>query len=138
MSTQVNLCKSKLRSSDLDVGKEDQVRRRLGQWARPIAGLLALTLALAVVAPAGAADAARPQPTLAASAKAAAASLALPGAAPRAQAKPTPAAQTNSGSSKGFFSTTTGKAALVLMAAGTSFMVYSAFHDNNAVHSQFR
>jgi hypothetical protein len=113
------------------------VRRRFGSWARPIAGLLALTLALAIAGPASAAEpaskVARPQ-TLAASAKAHVAALPMPAAQAKAQASP--AATTST--SKGFFSTGAGKAAIVLMAAGTGFMVYSAFHDNNPVHSQFR
>ena len=114
------------------------MRRRFGSWARPMAGLLALTLALAIAGPASAAEPAskiaRPQ-TLTASARASVA--ALPMSAAQAQAKATPAPATTSGS-KGFFSTGAGKAAIVLMAAGTGFMVYSAFHDNNPVHSQFR
>jgi hypothetical protein len=101
---------------------------------------LALTLALAVATPVAAADATRPvaqKQTLAASAQATVAGLALPAAQMKAQTKATPATSTTTGS-KGFFSTGAGKAAIVLMAAGTGFMVYSAFHDNNAVHSQFR
>ena len=39
---------------------------------------------------------------------------------------------------KGFFGTSAGKLALVVMAAGTGFMVYSAFSDNDPVPSQFR
>jgi hypothetical protein len=112
------------------------VRQRFGSWARPMAGLLALALALAIAGPASAAEpaskVARPQ-TLTASAKASVAALPMPAA----QAKAAPAPTTTSGS-KGFFSTGAGKAAIVLMAAGTGFMVYSAFHDNNPVHSQFR
>jgi hypothetical protein len=78
---------------------------------------------------------ARPQ-TLTASAKASVAALPLPAAdQAKAQAAPAPTTTTTS---KGFFGTGAGKAAIVLMAAGTGFMVYSAFHDNNPVHSQFR
>jgi hypothetical protein len=121
-------------------GKEDEVRRRFGSWARPIAGLVALTLGLAVAAPSVAAEVKQPvaqKQSLTASAKAKVAALALPGAAQtRAQATATPSAPATA--SKGFFSTGAGRAALVLMAAGTGFMVYSAFHDNNPVHSQFR
>jgi len=113
------------------------VRRRFGTWARPIAGLLTLTLALAVTAPAAAAEATAPaaQP-LAASARATVAALPLPAG---AQAQATPAAPTTSTTgSKSFFKTGAGRLALVLMAAGTGFMVYSAFSDNDPVKSQFR
>ncbi len=113
------------------------MRRRFGTWARPIAGLLTLTLALAVTAPAAAAEATAPaaQP-LAASAKATVAALPLPAG---AQAQATPAAPTTSTTgSKSFFKTGAGRLALVLMAAGTGFMVYSAFSDNDPVKSQFR
>jgi len=118
------------------------VRRRFGSWARPLSGLVALTLALAVTAPVTAAEAAppvaQPHKTLAASAQATVAALPLPAVAHmKAQTNAAPAASTATGS-KGFFSTGAGKAALVLMAAGTGFMVYSAFHDNNPVQSQFR
>ena len=114
------------------------MRRRFGTWARPIAGLLTLTLALAVTAPAAAAEVTAPaaQPTLAASAKATVAALPLPAG---AQAQATPAAPTTSTTgSKSFFKTGAGRLALVLMAAGTGFMVYSAFSDNDPVKSQFR
>lgn len=113
------------------------MRRRFGTWARPIAGLLTLTLALAVTAPAAAAEATAPaaQP-LAASARATVAALPLPAG---AQAQATPAAPTTSTTgSKSFFKTGAGRLALVLMAAGTGFMVYSAFSDNDPVKSQFR
>ena len=39
---------------------------------------------------------------------------------------------------KGFFGTTAGRVALVVMAAGTGYMVYSAFKDNDPVKSVFR
>lgn len=119
--------------------KEDEVRRRFGSWARPIAGLVTLTLALAVAAPVAAAEASAPvaQPqTLAASAKATVAALPIPAS---VQAQAAPVAQTTSTTgSKSFFKTGAGRLALVLMAAGTGFMVYSAFTDNDPVKSQFR
>jgi hypothetical protein len=98
-----------------------------------------LTLALAVTAPVAAAEAsapvAQPQP-LAASAKATVAAMPIPAA---MQAPAAPVAETDSTTeSTGFFKTGAGKVALVLMAAGTSFMVYSAFKDNDPVKSQFR
>ena len=60
-------------------------------------------------------------------------------------AKPLPAAQAAPGTPattavdhKGFFGTTAGRIALVVMAAGTSYMVYSAFKDNDPVKSVWR
>jgi len=120
-------------------GKEDEVRRPLGSWARHIAALLALTLVLAGSAPVAAAEpeAKAPvtasQPTLLATANATVAAKPLP-ANVAAQATPAPAATGD----KGFFGTTAGKVALVVMAAGTGYMVYSAFKDNDPVKSVFR
>lgn len=117
------------------------MRRRLGSWGRPTAGLLALTLALAGAAPAAASEAtptAAKSTTLAASAHAAVAVKPLPAG---ALAQAAPSGQSGSSpdlGSKGFFKTPAGKVALVLMAAGTGFMVYSAFKDNDPVASQFR
>lgn len=118
------------------------MRRRLGSWARPVAGLVALTLALALAAPAAATEVAaavaQPAP-LAAAANAAVAARPLPAA---ALAQAAPSGQTGSGSSdlesKSFFKTPAGRISLVLMLAGTSYMVYSAFKDNDPVKSQFR
>jgi hypothetical protein len=116
------------------------VRRRLESWARPIAGLLALTLALAGAAPVAATEAtpevARPT-TLAASANATVAAMPITAGA-LAQATPAAQASATTDSGKGFFKTGPGKIALVLMLAGTSYMVYSAFKDNDPVVSQFR
>ena len=134
------LCICLKRSSPLDEsGKEDEVRRPLGSWARPITALLALTLVLAGSAPVAAAEpeakgaAPASQPTLLATANATVAAKPLP-ANVAAQATPAPAATGD----KGFFGTTAGKVALVMMAAGTGFMVYSAFKDNDPVKSVFR
>jgi hypothetical protein len=114
------------------------VRRPLGSWARPIAALLALTVVLAGSAPVAAAEArgAAPasKPTLLAAANAAVATKALPaGVSAQMAAAPAPSTE-----HKGFFGTTAGKLALVAMVAGTSYMVYSAFKDNDPVHSVFR
>lgn len=114
------------------------MRRRLGSWARPVAGLLALTLALAGAAPTtvAAEEGATPlaQPTLLASANAAVAAKPLPSG---ALAQTAPAAASTD-SSRGFFGTTAGKVAIVVMAIGTGYMVYSAFKDNDPVKSVFR
>jgi hypothetical protein len=120
--------------------RRDEVRRRLGSWARPTAGLLALTLAIAGAAPVAASEAAPQlaQPTtLAASVSVTVAAMPIT---PSALAQAAPAAQAGAttDSGKGFFKTGAGKVALVLMLAGTSYMVYSGFKDNDPVHSQFR
>ena len=116
------------------------MRRGLGSWARPLAGLLALTLCVAVSAPVAASEAtpqvARPT-SLAASANATVAAMPI---STSVLAQATPAAQANAttDSGKSFFKTGAGKAALVLMLAGTGYMVYSAVKDNDPVKSQFR
>ena len=117
------------------------MKRRVRSWVRPIAGLLALTLVLAGGAPLATAsenEIASPvaqATTLRASAKAAVSARPLPSGA-LAQATSTSAPAPDSG--KGFFSTTAGRLALVGMAAGTGYMVYSAFKDNDPVASVFR
>lgn len=114
------------------------MRRTSVSWARPVAGSLVLLVAFALAAPPVSAmdPAAPPAPrTLAATASAKVA--ALP-AAPRTlnQAAPLPSAP--KGEQKGFFKKPAGVAAIVLMTLGTGYMTYSAFHDNNAVHSPLR
>ena len=112
---------------------------RRTSWARPLAGALVLLLGLTfVAAPAVAAaekQAAPAKPTLAASASAKIAAMKL---SPRAltQVGAAPSAPKSEG--KSFFKSPAGGAALVLMTAGTGYMVYSAFHDNDPVHSPFR
>lgn len=120
-------------------GEEDEVNR-MSFWARSIAGLLVLALCLAGAAPiASAAEnetASNPLAgaTLRASAEAAVSAKPLPRG---ALAQAAPAAPAPDGG-KGFFSTTAGRLALVVMAAGTGYMVYSAFKDNDPVASVFR
>jgi hypothetical protein len=120
--------------------KEDEVRRRLGSWAKPIAGLLALTFGVAVSAPVAASEAtpqlAQPT-TLAASVSATVAAMPITTSV-LAQATPAAPASAATDSGKSFFKTPAGRISLVLMLAGTSYMVYSAFKDNDPVHSQFR
>jgi hypothetical protein len=116
------------------------VKRRLGSWARPIAGLLVLTLGLVTAAPAVAAEPApAPQPlTLVAAASATVAAMPIPAG---ALAQATPATQKSQGAdlgSKSFWKTTPGVLALAVMAGGTGYMVYSAFKDNDPVKSQWR
>jgi len=109
---------------------------RQTSWTRPLAGALVLLLGLTLVTPAvaGQKQAAPAKPTLAASARAQVAAMKVPSPA-RAQVAGSPSAPK---SEKGFFKSPAGVAALVLMTAGTGYMVYSAFHDNNPVHSPFR
>lgn len=107
-------------------------------WARPLAGALVFLLGLTLVTPAVAApqkQAALAKPTLAASARAQVAAMKVP---PRAltQVGASPSAPQSEG--KSFFKSPAGVCALVLMTAGTGYMVYSAFHDNKPVHSPFR
>jgi hypothetical protein len=71
---------------------------------------------------------------LAASARAQVAAMKVPPPA-RAQVGASPSAPK---SDKGFFKSPAGVATLLLMTAGTGYMVYSAFHDNDPVHSPFR
>jgi hypothetical protein len=103
-------------------------------------GLLALTLALAGAAPVAASEAAPPltrPTTLSASANATVAAMPIAASA-LAQAAPATQASATTDTGKSFFKTGVGKVALVLMLAGTSYMVYSAFKDNDPVKSQFR
>ena len=118
------------------------MRRRLESWAKPIAGLLVLTLGLVTAAPAVAAEpepAPAPQPlTLVAAASARVAAMPI---AEATVAQAAPAAQKSPGadtSSKSFWKTTPGVLALAVMAAGTGYMVYSAVKDNDPVKSQWR
>jgi hypothetical protein len=72
------------------------------------------------------------RPSLAAAATAKLAAAPIPARA-LAQAADAPAEDPT-----GFFKRPAGKAAIVLMVAGTAWMAYSAFHDNDPVHSPFR
>ena len=72
------------------------------------------------------------RPSLAAAATAKLAAAPIPARA-LAQAADAPAEDPT-----GFFKRPAGKAAIALMVAGTAWMVYSAYHDNDPVHSPFR
>jgi len=102
--------------------------------AAALALLLGLTLS-AVPAAAEPRPAVPAKPTLAA---AAAAKLAKAPLSSRALAQATPAPDTQSEGGKSFFKRPAGVAAIVLMVAGTGWMVYSAYHDNDPVHSPYR
>ena len=113
------------------------MRRTLPSWIRTVSAGLVLVLGLtfsAVPAAAGPRPASAAKPTLAA---AAAAKLAAAPISNRALAQTAPA-PAPSEEHRGFFKTKAGVAAIVLMVAGTGWMVYSAYHDNDPVHSPFR
>lgn len=124
--------------------QEESVRRRLSFWRGPIAVSLVLTLGFVIAAPpiaaaeAEAVPQAQPTSLVAAANRVAASQIparALTQASRAAQATPG-AADTLQG--KSFWKTKPGVIALVLMTAGTGYMVYSAFKDNDPVHSQYR
>jgi len=115
------------------------VRRTLPSWTRTataaLVPVLGLTFSAAPVAAGerGATPAKSPtRPSLVAAATAKLALAPVPTRA-LAQAAPAPAEEP-----KGFFKRPAGKAAIVLMLVGTGWMIYSAFHDNDPVHSPFR
>jgi len=97
--------------------------------------LLGLTFVAAPAVAAPQKQAATAKPARAASARAQVAAMKVPPSA-RAQVGASPSATKSEGRS--FFKSPAGVAALVLMTAGTGYMVYSAFHDNDPVHSPFR
>ncbi len=109
-------------------------------WFRPLAVGLAVMMALACAAPlATAGESARSAPTSSTLAERAAISVAKLKPTPRAlmQAGSTPAA-TGSGDNRPFFKTPTGVAALLLMAAGATWVAVSIGRDNSKVHSPIR
>lgn len=75
------------------------------------------------------------RPSLSAAATARLAAAPIPA---RALVQVAPAIGAPAEDGKSFFKRPAGVAAIVLMAAGTGWMVYSAFHDNDPVHSPFR
>jgi type VI protein secretion system component VasF len=128
----------------LDAGSASRrlsVRRRLTSWARPLAGIVALVVAVTFAAPpASAADAKVSTPRADTSRLAAttAARLAALAPTPRAFAQTQSAPAASGTDSKSFFSTPTGVAAIVLMAAGAGFAIWSANHDRKPVKSPIR
>ena len=117
------------------------MRRALPSWTRIATAALITVLALAFSAPPVVAgergpllDQSPTRPSLAAAATAKLAAAPIPARAlAQAAASDAPADDP-----RGFFRRPAGKAAIVLMLAGTGWMVYSAFHDNDPVHSPFR
>lgn len=115
--------------------------RRLMRWTSPVAGALALVMAITFAAPpataaeAGKAPMAPVQSRLSA---ATAAKLATLAPSPRAFAQAPSSPASSGGESKSFFSTPAGVASIVLMVAGVGFAVYSANHDRKPVKSPIR
>jgi hypothetical protein len=102
-----------------------------------VAAALALLLGLTFSAVPAAAE---PRPAAPAKHSLAAAAAAKVAAAPvssRALAQAAPAPVTTE-SGRSFFKSPAGVAAIVLMLAGSGWMVYSAYHDNDPVHSPYR
>ena len=108
--------------------------RSSGAWARAVAGALVLLLGLAIsTPPAAAGEMKAPARPLAA---ATAAKLAKLTPSARAFAQETPGA--SSPDDRSFFQKPAGVAALVLMAAGVGFALYSINHDRKPVKSPIR
>jgi hypothetical protein len=113
--------------------------KRSSPWVRAVATLLTVSTALVLTAgPAAAGESPRPAATgvklsLAAAAQARAA-VVVPAASAYAQAAAAPATS----SSRSFFRTPTGVAALVLMAVGGGYTLYSVSHDRKPVKSPIR
>ena len=117
------------------------MRARSLAWVRGMAAGVALLIALTVGAPPCSASEAGPGSTDKAPAKrslasAAAARVAL---APPARAlAQTGAGGSATGTSRSFFRTPTGVAAIVLMVAGSGYAIYSVSHDQKPVKSPIR
>ena len=118
------------------------MRRALPSWIRTATAALVLLLGLTfsaapiVAGERGAIlEKSLTRPSLAAAATAKLAAAPIP---TRALAQAVPAIDAPADDTRGFFKRPAGKAAIALMVAGTGWMVYSAFHDNDPVHSPFR
>jgi hypothetical protein len=98
-------------------------------WTNAASCVVSASLALAAISPLAAAEPARPtataaKPTLAAAALAKAAALE-----PRALAAPQTTGVTGTEEARSFFGSARGRIALVLLAAGIGWTVYSHSHD---------
>jgi hypothetical protein len=105
-------------------------------WARPVAGSLALLLALAWAAPPAAAGEVQANPSKSPLSAAAAAQVAKMKPTPRAFQTPTGAP--GESDSRSFLRSRTGVIAAIVMAAGLGYTVYSAKKDNDPVESPIR
>ena len=113
------------------------MRRSSLSWAKPVAGALALLMTFAALPAASAAEAPRTGAAKASLTSAVAAKVVSLKATPRAFQTATPR-DTNPPDDRSFLSTGRGRFALALMTAGIGYAAYSAFKDNDAVHSPIR
>ena len=113
------------------------MRRSSYSWAKPVASALALLMMFAALPAASATEAPRTGAAKASLASAVAAKVGALKATPRAFQAATPR-DTNPPDDRSFLSTGRGKFAVVLMTAGLGYAAYSAFKDNDAVHSPIR
>lgn len=112
------------------------MRRRLMSSVRPVAGGLAVLLALAWAAPPAAAAEVPVSATKAPLSASVASQVAALKPTPRAFQTPT--AAPGESDSRSFLKTKTGIFAVVVMAVGLGFVARSAFKDNDVVHSPIR
>ncbi|MCM2258007.1 MAG: hypothetical protein NDJ94_20430 [Vicinamibacteria bacterium] len=102
-------------------------------WARPVAGAMALLLALTVATPLAAAEAPTPDPATAPVVAAAAPQTLAAAASAKVAAMNTNAAlapaQVAGGDDKPFFKSKKGVAAILLFVAGVGYTIYSAKED---------
>lgn len=112
------------------------MRRDSGSWVRVVAGALAVIVSAVVATPAFATEPAPVAPAAKPLSTAVAAKLAaMPAPVLKAQ-DPAPAAASSEG--RGFFRSPKGVAAVVLMAAGLGYTVYSIKNDRDPVKSPIR
>ena len=111
------------------------MRRSSGAWARAVAGALVLLLGLAISAPPAAAGEGQATP---ARPLAAATAAKLATLTPSARAFTQETAAASSPDDRSFFQKPAGVAALVLMAGGVGFALYSINHDRKPVKSPIR
>lgn len=114
------------------------MRRSSLSWAKPVAGALALVIMFAALPAASAAEAPRAGTAKASLASAVTAKVGSLKATPRAFQTATPSDTSAAPDDRSFLSSGRGKIAVTLMAAGLGYAAYSAFKDNDAVHSPIR
>ena len=116
------------------------MRRTSMSWARPVAVLLAVLIAVAGGAPPAAAETVKSYPaaTRLSSTIAATVGSLKPTARAVVQATPDAATSGPADSPRSFFRTPTGVAAIVLMVGGAAYVAYKIPKDNGKVHSPIR
>jgi hypothetical protein len=113
------------------------VRRTSMSWARPVAVLLAVLIAVAGGAPPAAAEPVKSYPAATRLSSTIAATVGSLKPTARAVVQATPDAGT-ADSPRSFFRTPTGVAAIVLMVGGAAYVAYKIPKDNGKVHSPIR